>query len=60
VTSGFGTGRTFNGEVTSRHLGVDFRGATGSPIAPPTAASSCSSTPSSSAGAWSTSITAAA
>ena len=32
VTSGFGTGRTFNGEVTSRHLGVDFRGATGSPI----------------------------
>ena len=32
VTSGFGTGRTFNGEVTSRHLGVDYRGATGSPI----------------------------
>ena len=32
VTSRFGTGRTFNGEVTSRHLGVDFRGATGSPI----------------------------
>ena len=30
--SGFGTGRTFNGEVTSRHLGVDFRGATGTPI----------------------------
>jgi murein DD-endopeptidase MepM/ murein hydrolase activator NlpD len=32
VSSGFGTGRTFNGEVTSRHLGVDFRGATGAPI----------------------------
>ena len=32
VTSGFGTGRTFNGEVTSRHLGVDYRGAIGSPI----------------------------
>lgn len=32
VTSEFGTGRMFNGEVTSRHLGVDFRGATGSPI----------------------------
>ena len=32
VSSGFGTGRTFNGQVTSRHLGVDFRGATGAPI----------------------------
>jgi hypothetical protein len=32
VTSGFGTGRTFNDEVTSRHLGVDFRGAAGAPV----------------------------
>ncbi|MFL5617163.1 MAG: M23 family metallopeptidase [Gemmatimonadaceae bacterium] len=32
VSSGFGTGRTFNGQVASRHLGVDFRGASGAPI----------------------------
>ena len=32
VTSRFGTGRTFNGQVTTRHLGVDFRGAVGTPI----------------------------
>ena len=32
ITSRFGTGRTFNGRVTSRHLGVDFRGATGTPV----------------------------
>jgi murein DD-endopeptidase MepM/ murein hydrolase activator NlpD len=32
VSSGFGTGRTFNGAVTSRHLGVDFRGAVGTPV----------------------------
>lgn len=32
VTSRFGTGRVFNGTVTSRHLGVDFRGAVGSEI----------------------------
>jgi murein DD-endopeptidase MepM/ murein hydrolase activator NlpD len=32
VSSKFGSGRTFNGQVTSRHLGVDFRGATGAPI----------------------------
>lgn len=32
VSSGFGTGRMFNGQVTSRHLGVDFRGAAGTPI----------------------------
>lgn len=32
ISSGFGTGRTFNGQVTSRHLGVDFRGASGAPI----------------------------
>jgi murein DD-endopeptidase MepM/ murein hydrolase activator NlpD len=32
ITSGFGTGRLFNGRVESRHLGVDFRGATGEPV----------------------------
>jgi murein DD-endopeptidase MepM/ murein hydrolase activator NlpD len=32
ISSGFGTGRTFNGQVASRHLGVDFRGAQGAPI----------------------------
>lgn len=32
VTSQFGAGRTFNGRVTSRHLGVDFRGAAGAPV----------------------------
>ena len=32
VTSRFGSGRMFNGTLTSRHLGVDFRGATGSPV----------------------------
>ena len=32
VTSPFGTGRVFNGAVTSRHLGVDFRGAVGDTI----------------------------
>ena len=32
VTSEFGTGRLFNGHMTSRHLGVDFRGATGQPV----------------------------
>lgn len=32
ISSQFGTGRTFNGQVTSRHLGVDFRGATGAPV----------------------------
>lgn len=32
VTSRFGAGRTFNGRVTSRHLGVDFRGAAGAPV----------------------------
>jgi murein DD-endopeptidase MepM/ murein hydrolase activator NlpD len=32
ITSRFGTGRTFNGQVTSRHLGVDFRGAVGTPV----------------------------
>ena len=32
VTSRFGTGRMFNGTLTSRHLGVDFRGAVGQPV----------------------------
>ncbi|MEO5902730.1 MAG: M23 family metallopeptidase [Gemmatimonadaceae bacterium] len=32
VTSPFGSGRLFNGKLTSRHLGVDFRGKTGDPI----------------------------
>jgi murein DD-endopeptidase MepM/ murein hydrolase activator NlpD len=32
VTSQFGTGRVFNGKVSSSHLGVDYRGATGDPI----------------------------
>jgi murein DD-endopeptidase MepM/ murein hydrolase activator NlpD len=32
VTSRFGSGRVFNGRVSSSHLGVDYRGATGEPI----------------------------
>lgn len=32
VTSQFGTGRMFNGTVASRHLGVDYQGAVGSPV----------------------------
>ena len=32
VTSEFGSGRLFNGALTTRHLGVDFRGAVGEPI----------------------------
>ena len=32
ITSRFGAGRTFNGTVTSRHLGVDLRGAAGAPV----------------------------
>ncbi len=32
ITSPFGSGRLFNGTLTSRHLGVDFRGKTGDPI----------------------------
>lgn len=32
ITSSFGTGRVFNGQVTSRHLGVDFRGAVGDTV----------------------------
>ena len=32
ISSGFGTGRTFNNQVASRHLGVDFRGGVGAPV----------------------------
>jgi hypothetical protein len=32
VTSRFGSGRSFNGVMTSRHLGVDFRGGIGAPV----------------------------
>ena len=32
VTSTFGSGRVFNGRVSSSHLGIDFRGAAGEPI----------------------------
>ena len=32
ITSGFGGGREFNGSITSRHMGTDFAGATGSPV----------------------------
>jgi murein DD-endopeptidase MepM/ murein hydrolase activator NlpD len=32
ITSRFGSGRMFNGTVASRHLGVDFSGAVGTPV----------------------------
>ncbi len=32
VTSGFGNGREFNGQVQSRHMGTDFAGAIGAPV----------------------------
>ena len=32
ITSEFGSGRLFNGQLTARHLGVDFRGAIGEPV----------------------------
>lgn len=32
ITSGFGGGRTFNGTVTSRHMGTDYAGAVGAPV----------------------------
>jgi len=32
ITSLFGTGRVFNGEIQSRHMGVDLDGDTGDPI----------------------------
>lgn len=35
ITSGYGTGREFNGSVTGRHLGTDFAGAVGAPVRAP-------------------------
>lgn len=35
ITSGFGNGRIFNGEVQSRHTGVDFAGNIGDPVHAP-------------------------
>jgi hypothetical protein len=35
ITSGFGHGRSFNGQIQSRHTGVDFAGAVGAPIRAP-------------------------
>jgi hypothetical protein len=35
ITSGFGHGREYNGEVTGRHMGTDFAGAVGAPIHAP-------------------------
>ncbi len=32
ITSDFGGGRTFNGAVTSRHMGTDYAGAVGAPV----------------------------
>lgn len=32
ITSRFGSGRVFNGTLSSRHLGVDFSGAVGTPV----------------------------
>ena len=32
VTSGFGKGREYNGQLTSRHMGTDFAGAAGTPV----------------------------
>lgn len=32
ITSGFGTGRIYNGKLLSRHLGTDFAGAVGDPV----------------------------
>lgn len=32
ITSAFGSGREFNGQIQSRHTGTDFAGAVGSPV----------------------------
>lgn len=32
ITSDFGSGRTFNGTVTSRHMGTDYAGSVGAPV----------------------------
>ena len=37
ITSGFGNGREFNGQVQSRHMGTDFRGSVGEPVLAPAA-----------------------
>ena len=37
ITSSYGTGREFNGRVTSRHFGTDFNGRTGDPVHAPNA-----------------------
>lgn len=36
ITSSFGSGREFNGQVTSRHMGTDFAGDVGEPVRAPT------------------------
>lgn len=36
VTSGFGNGRVFNGQVSSRHMGLDLAGAPGDVVVAPT------------------------
>ena len=35
VTSGFGTGREFNGQISSRHMGLDLAGAPGDTVRAP-------------------------
>ncbi|MFW6079218.1 MAG: M23 family metallopeptidase, partial [Gemmatimonadota bacterium] len=35
ITSGFGNGRIFNGELQSRHTGTDFAGGLGAPVRAP-------------------------
>lgn len=35
ITSAFGDGRQFNGQVTSRHMGTDFAGGVGAPVRAP-------------------------
>jgi hypothetical protein len=35
ITSGFGHGRVFNGQIQSRHTGTDFAGAVGAPVRAP-------------------------
>ncbi len=35
ITSGFGHGREYNGQITGRHMGTDFAGAVGAPIYAP-------------------------
>jgi murein DD-endopeptidase MepM/ murein hydrolase activator NlpD len=35
ITSGFGHGREYNGQVTGRHMGTDFAGVVGAPVHAP-------------------------